>query len=66
MMGVPIRDPKTPPYRKNISGGKKTLPLNISLRATYIANGECATSHILDGQFIITRLSKMPSIRMPV
>ncbi len=53
MIGVPISDPKTPPYilvRAEPGMASKMFP--------HITYSECPTGHILDGQFIVTGLTK--------
>lgn len=50
MMGVPIREPKTPPLAV-VSGGYHDYQ-----KGTYVADGKCTSGHVFNSQFIIPSL----------
>jgi len=56
MIGVPISDPKTPPY--TLIRAEPSIVLKMF---THIAYGESPTGHILDSQLVVTGLPNLIS-----
>lgn len=50
MMGVPIKEPKTPPWPSQHS------PRASTGKRTYVADGESTAGHVLDGQLVVASL----------
>lgn len=49
-MGVPIKEPKTPPWPTQHSSRRLTG------KKTYVADGESTAGHILNGQLVVSSL----------
>lgn len=57
MIGVPISEPKTPPWDK-----LAVLFLNTQRQETYVADGEGTTGHVFNGQLVVTSLLQVSKL----